>query len=164
MELKNISNLAITLLVTVIVLVLMAVVLQGFQSNQQDTLTNHANVTLTWAGNNTGITLGESRINVGSLVLWNNNTLINQGLNYTVTASSIIITNISGIGGQSGMYSTGAFNASYMYNIGSVAYNSSTFGLSTMTTLSSYMPLLALVSIAAVVVGIVLVMFRRKNQ
>ncbi len=43
--------------------------------------------------------------------------------------------------------------------VGSVAYNSSGYGLTGLQTLSSYMPTIALVAVAAVVIGIILVFF-----
>jgi hypothetical protein len=164
MELKDISGLAITLLVTAIVIGLMATVLGSFQGNMKDSQSFSPNRTLVWAGNNTGIDLGEKRISAGSVVLWNNNTLVNQGNNYSIVGSSIVITNISGLGGNLAGWRTDAYNVSFNYLIGSVAYNSSTYGLNTTNTISSYLPLIGLISIAAVIVGIVLVMFFRKKQ
>lgn len=45
----------------------------------------------------------------------------------------------------------------------SVAYNTSGFGLTGLSTLGSYVPTIALVAVAAVVVGIVLTFFGRNR-
>lgn len=45
----------------------------------------------------------------------------------------------------------------------SVAYNASGFGLTGLATLASYVPTIALVAVAAVVIGIILVFFSRRT-
>ena len=47
---------------------------------------------------------------------------------------------------------------------GSVAFNASAYGLTGLNTLASYVPTVALVAVAAVVVGIVLVFFARRSS
>ena len=46
----------------------------------------------------------------------------------------------------------------------SVAFNATGYGLTSLNTLSSYMPTVALVAVAAVVIGIILVFFGRRTQ
>ena len=48
--------------------------------------------------------------------------------------------------------------------VGTVAYNSSGYGLTGLQTISSYMPTIALVAVAAVVIGIILVFFTGGGQ
>jgi len=43
------------------------------------------------------------------------------------------------------------------------AYNSSGYGLSGLTTLSEFIPTIAIVAVAAIVIGIILIFFRRKE-
>lgn len=164
MELKDISGIAITLLVTTIVIALMSSILSSFQTNMEDEVATHLNVTPTWAGNNTPMDLQATRIFSASV--YNNGTPVNQGANWSITGSSLIVTNQSPSGkvGAQSEWVTDKINVSYSYNIGSVAYNTSTFGLTTTNTIASYLPLLGLVSIAAIIVGIVLVMFMRRSQ
>jgi hypothetical protein len=46
---------------------------------------------------------------------------------------------------------------------GTVAYNASGYGLTSLNTIASYLPIVGLVAVAAVVVGIVLFFFVRKQ-
>jgi hypothetical protein len=46
---------------------------------------------------------------------------------------------------------------------GTVGYNASGYGLTSLNTIASYLPIVGLVAVAAVVVGIVLVFFMRKQ-
>ena len=165
MELKDIAAISITFLVTAIVIGLMSQVLGSFQTQLEDvSVTSASNNSLTWAGNNTIISLGESRIT--SVLLYNNGTIVNQGNNYTFSSGGLIITNQSPSGkvGSQSEWVTDKLNLTKTYSIGSVAYNSSVYGLSTNNTIASYLPLVALITIASVIVGIVLVMFLRKKQ
>jgi hypothetical protein len=165
MELKDISMLAITLLVTAVVIGLMSQVLASFQTNMQDSsVISASNNTLTWAGNNTAMSLVENRVT--GVVLYNNGSLVNQGDNYTFNQYGITILNQSPSGkvGFQSEWVTDKLNVTKTYSIGSVAYNSSVYGLNTNNTIASYLPLLGLISIAAVIVGIVFVMFMRKRQ
>ena len=170
MELKDIAPLAITFLVTVIILGLGAIILTGFQNNMQDLFATQ-NVSLTWAGNNTAMSLTESRVE--TVTLYNNGTVLNYGggVNYTFTSGTLTIINqtsnlFNGTLGASApnQIVTDKLNATIGYRYGSVARNTTGFGMTSLNTIASYMPLLALISIAAVVVGIVLVMFVRKKE
>ena len=50
----------------------------------------------------------------------------------------------------------------YVINTTTIAYNASGYSLTGVNTLASYIPTVALVAILMVVVGIIIVMFKRK--
>lgn len=47
--------------------------------------------------------------------------------------------------------------------VNSTSYNTSGYGLTGLNTLASYVPTVALVAVAAIVIGIILVFFSRRN-
>ena len=164
-ELKDIGKIGIALVVGAIVLGLGAGILTTLQSSQ----TNNVAATyglLTWGGNNTAMGLGINDIVASSVVLKNNATTCNLGSNYTVNAAdgTITITNKSGTEycGRS-EWVTSNLNVSFNYYIGSAARNATGFGVRGVNTFASYIPTIAIVAAAAVVIGIMLVYFRRRN-
>jgi len=83
------------------------------------TLSN--NESLTWAGNNTAITLANDDLVSGSETLYNNGTKVNRGsgvaANYTITSSTITILNSSGgpVGITGADWATSELNLTYTH-------------------------------------------------
>ena len=171
MNIASLGVVAISLVVAAVILGLGGTILEKIQGAQTDssavTLNNQS---LTWAGNNTAISFNEPRVQTNTVILYNNGTKVNRGAganaNYTVTTTSITILNSSG--GPKGVtgadWITDKLNASYSYNFGSEAYNSSNFGLTGVATVAEFIPTIAIVAVAAIVIGIFLVIFGRKKE
>ena len=167
---SSIGVIALSLLVAAVILGVGGTILEKIQNTQTDLSNFFGNETLTWAGNNTAMGLAEGRIITSSLILYNNATIVNKGsgddANYTVSSGSITIINSSA--GPTGVRGsdlvTSDLNVSYNYNYGSEARNSSDFGLQGVSTIAEFIPTIALVAVAAIVIGIVLVMFGRRRK
>ena len=160
----NLANLGITILaivVAVIIIAFLSTILTEFEGLQDDDTASKPFDTLTWAGNNTAIGFIESRVDTGSVILYNNGSSVNKGENYTVTEGSITITNISGT--KDPEWITDDINVSYNYFIGSHARNISTTGISANLTFASFVPVIAIVAISAIIIGLVLFMFGRRK-
>ena len=79
------------------------------------------------------------------------NDMSNIGITFVVTAV------VLGIG------ATILANIQATQTAGGVAANATGYGLTSLNTLASYMPTVALVAVAAVVIGIILVFFARRE-
>lgn len=165
-KIQDIGDVAISLAVAIIIVVVVALILVDFQDIQTDFTGIHDNETLAWAGNNTVIQLLEGRILETSIILYNNGTKINKGLNYTTTTGGINITNGSPEGAPAGQseWVTAALNVSYDYKFGSAARNSTDKGLESQNTISGFFPLVALAAIGAIIIGIIIRFFLRREQ
>lgn len=176
LNIASIGTIALTLVVAAVVLGLGATILDKIQGTQTDNTGAYGNQTLVWAGNNTLIGL-QPRIVTSSVALYNNGSIVNPGAgvspNYTVSTNGITIINTSsGTGGLSGGpkginssdWITDKLNCSYNYYIGSDAYNSTQYGLAATTTVAEFIPTIAIVAAAAIVIGIILVFFGRKRE
>ena len=173
MTIGDIGSIAIAILFAAVVLGLGATILEKIKDTQTDGLADFGNQSLTWAGNNTAIAFSAGdRINPGSVILYNNASKVNRGAgaqaNYSVTSSAITIINSSpggASGDDSGSWITSDLNASYTYNFGSAARNATDFGIIGTTTMAEFIPTIAIIAMAAVVIGIILVFFgRRKDE
>jgi len=172
---EAVGTLALAVLLGAVILGLGATVLDKIKDTQTDnTATTLNNVSLTWAGNSTAISLGQDRVLASSLKLYNNGSLVNQGSNpgnYSVTSGTINITNVSsydaGTGGltfnDSLQWVTDKLNTSYDYKTGGAALNTTTFGLTSVNTMAEFVPTVAIVAIAGVLIGIVLLFFGRRQ-
>lgn len=159
MEIKDIPMAAIAIAMAVIIITVFSLIISGVQDETSDfqaTLSN--NQTLTWLGNNTAMTFTEGRVIPSSVVLYNNGTVVSSVGNYTVTATGLTVTNVSPTNDPE--WVTGTLNVTYSYNFGSAAYNATREGLGANQTLSSFLPLIALVVIGAIIIGIVTMFFR----
>ncbi len=168
---NGIGQVAIALLIAAVILGLGATILDKIKDTQSDDTASHANETLTWAGNNTAIVLAANRIIESTIILYNNASKVNKGsgvaANYSTTSNSITILNSSSgpYGTNSGDWITSDLNASYRYKFGSSARNASDFGKVGVVTMSEFIPTIAIVAMAAIVIGIILVFFgRRKDE
>lgn len=157
---SSIAVIALALILAAVVLGLGGTILDKIKSTQSDnTAITPTNETLTFAGNNTGVALNEERPQVGSEQVWNASFLLTRGTEYNFTGRAIIFINISE---NNSDFNT--FNVSYSYNFGSAARNGSDFGLAGVVTFAEFIPTIAIVAIAAIVIGIVLVMFGRTRR
>jgi len=180
---NSIGTIAITILVAVVIIGLGGTILEKIQDTQADDSVTNLNQSLTWSGNNTEMPFTEGRVSTSTVILYNNGTLIAQGggsgldgtANYTISAGGITFINDSehfngtgDDGGETGniltQLDTDTFNVTYSYNIGSQARNSTEFGLTGMVTFSEFVPTIAIVAAAAIVIGIILLMFGRRKE
>ncbi len=170
-NIASLGVIAIALVVAAVILGMGGTILekiQGAQSDSSATVSN--NDSLTWAGNNTAISFIQSRISTSTVVLYNNGTKVNKGsgtsANYTVTSTAITILNSSlGPKGVTGSdWLTSELNASYSYSYGGVAFNSSNSGLTGVATMSEFIPTIAIVAVAVIVIGLVMVMLGRRRE
>ena len=167
-----IGSLAIAILIGAVILGLGGTILDRIQETQTDNSASNNNETLTWGGNNTAMSLVHGRIQDSSIILYNNGTLMNKGTNYTTSGSSLTVLNSTvlfngtpGNNHQPNQWVTDKLNVSYTYNIGSSARNTTGFGLDGVGTMAEFIPTIAIVAIAGVVIGILLLFFgRRKDQ
>ena len=163
LNLAGLGSVALALLVAAIVLGLGATILDKMQDAQTDTQTSHSNESFTFI-NDTAQGFLEGTVLTSSIKVYNGTHLIpSSGNNYTVTVSTITFINDTDDTQWSGVADD--LNVSYDYTIGSAALNSTTFGLSGMTTLSEFIPTIAIVAAAGILIGLVLVLFgRRKTE
>ena len=166
MGIQTIGGIAIAILIAAVVLGLGGSILSSIQEGQTDSYTTLANnETWTWPGNNTVQAFAaDARVNTGSVIVWCNHSLLTLNENYTVSTSGVAIINLTpGVEGLGGGLELCVFNMTYGYNYGSTAYNSSNYGISGTVTLAEFIPTIAIVAIAGIVIGIILVFFRRKE-
>ncbi len=162
LNINSIGVIAIALLIGAVILGLGATVLDAIQGTQTDnSATIPNNETWTWPGNNTLQSFEQDRVIQSSVVVWGNVTKFTIDENYTVSSSGVNIINISP--GGLGLAAT-VYNMTYSYNYGSEAYNSSGFGLSGVNTVAEFIPTIAIVAMAAIVIGVLLVFFGRKKE
>ena len=161
MGIQSIGMIALAILVAAVVLGLGGTILNSIQDSQTDAVsTIPNNQSLTWAGNDTAIPLNEGRAIVGTEKVWNESTLLTRGTHYDMDSGAITFTNDTDPGID---LSTDALNTTYNYNYGSAAYNSSGFGISGTITMAQFIPTIAIVVVAAIVIGIILVFFGRRE-
>lgn len=174
----SVGAIAIALLTVAVIIGLNQTILEKIKDTSivvDQTAVTADNDSLTWLGNNTP--LDTVQINILGVTLYNNGTLVNKGegdnANYTVQSGSITIINTSGgdgesepVGGPKGIngsdWITGALNASYSYKFGSNSFNITTFGKDGQSQLVQFIPTIAIVAIAAVLLSIIIFFFARK--
>jgi hypothetical protein len=162
-QIGDLMPLVVTFIVIAVALALGAEVLSEMRTTQDDNEAAYGNQTLVWGGNNTGIGLAEAGALAGSFVLYNNGAKIARGegdqVNYTGSRGIITITNYSGSGVE---WITDALNLSYDYGYGSYARNITGYGLDANTTMSKWLPTIALVIVIAIILGILIVYMARR--
>ena len=162
MNISSIGSIAIAILVAVVILGLGATILQKIQATQKDTsVTVGDNDSFAWPGNNTEVGFSQSRVNAGSVVLYCNATILTSG-NFSATSSgiSIINTTLGDLGLELDLCN---FNISFSHLIGSEARNATGFGIDGVVDMAEFVPTISLIAVAAIVIGIVLVMFGRRK-
>ena len=161
MGIQAIGGIAIAILIAAVVLGLGGTILSSIQEGQTDSSATIINQTFTWPGNNTLVSFNADRVSTSSVVLYCNVSLLTVNQNYTVAANGIYITNQTTL--ENSSIQLCHYNMTYNYNYGSVAYNSSNEGMTGTNTLAEFIPTIAIVAIAGIVIGIILVFFRRKE-
>ena len=159
MTLNNLPQIGISILVAAIVMTLGISVLMSMQDVQSDAVSSYRNVTLTWAGNNTKMGVGYSRIDTSAVTLWNDskNALV-ENTDFTVNSDDTIsVTNTSGWN----YLLTNKLNATFRYYYGSYQRNATEYGVLGVDQLAQYVPTIALVAVAALIIGILVFMFGR---
>lgn len=165
MKVEAILGFVILFVTLSLVLSLNSDLLTTIRDTQEDRTLSHANITLTWAGNNTAMDLTAGRITPNSERVYNNGSLIaRQSNNYTVNfeGGAIIIKNQSGFGTPE--WVTCCINISFDYAYGSTQRNATEFGLTTQNTIAKRLPTIALIIIIAIVIGVLLAYFLRYNM
>jgi len=169
----GVGQIALALLVVAIVIGLSTTILEKIKTTTPDD-SSSVNETLTWGGNNTAIGLNQER--ASGFILYNNATPVNRGsganANYTTTSNTITIINTSagpgGPGGPAGHndsdWITSDLNLSYSYLFGSNSRNITVFGVDSQLELAGFLPTVAIIAIASVLLGILFFMFGRKKE
>ncbi len=173
-NISDLGRIAISLGVAVVIIVIITILVTTLRDtslvpDQSNAIANGSNVTQTWQGNNTVIPAAE-RVSTGTFLLYNNGTIVNRGdganANYSIAEAGVTIINASPEGGPAGQseWVTGELNASYNYLYGSAARNATGYGLATQTTLSSFLPIVALTAAGAFVIMIVMRLFIKRRE
>ncbi len=163
MNIASLGVVAISLVVAAVILGLGGTILEKIQGTQTDnSATIPNNESWTWPGNNTLQAFEQNRVILSSVVVYGNVTKLTLNANYTVSSSGVKIINISANTNDS--YELLLYNMTYGYNYGSEAYNSSNYGMTGVATVAEFIPTIAIVAVAAIVIGIILVIFGRKRE
>ncbi|MEE9238435.1 MAG: hypothetical protein V3U58_02625 [Thermodesulfobacteriota bacterium] len=171
---SDLGSFAIALLIGAVILGLGGTILDKIKTTQTDkTATLPLNESLTWAGNNTAISFAQESVKTDTVKVYNNGTIMLQSGNYTFSGNSIIITNQSLLWNGSNasensnipnLLVTENLNASYSYSFGSSAKNTTEFGLTGVGTMAEFIPTIAIVAVAAIVIGVILIFFGRRRM
>lgn len=159
---NGIGQVAIAILIAAVILGLGGTILSKIQAAQTDASTTILdNQSFNWPGNNTLTSFDIERVQTGSVVVYCNISKFTLGENYTVSSAGVNIINLT----PSGIDLSGClYNITYTYNYGSTARNSTEFGKIGMSTMSEFIPTIAIVAMAGIVIGIILVFFGRKKD
>lgn len=157
---NNLMLFAITFVIIATIVSLGANLLADVKSSADDNSAFYGNESLTWAGNNTAISLAQNNIVTGSQKLYNNGSFVNQGNNYTITSSSITIINTS----STVDWVTTKINLSYDYYYGSYQRNITNYGLISQNTFGKWLPTLALILIIVIIIGLLLTFVMKRFE
>ena len=171
-NLMGIATLALTIITVGIILTLGAAILSNLQKVQGGTTgTLRLNQTFTMtvipSAIAHNITLNLSNAGANSVEVYNNTYRIAQSKNWTLSSEANVVNLTNGwdvdVAGT-WLNGTTSLKVAYTYviNTTTIAYNASGYSLTGVNTLASYIPTVALVAILMVVVGIIIVMFKRK--
>ena len=158
-DIKDLFSYAMIILIAIIAMSLGADILQEIKDGADNDVAAHPNETLSWAGNNTPISLATGGIVSGSFILYNDNEIMGSN-NYSLDTTGGVLTpiNVS----ESGIWITSGLNASYAYYYGSHTKNITGYGLITQITMAKWMPTIALVLIISVIIGILITYLARR--
>lgn len=160
LNIYSFGTIAIALVFAAVVLGLGGTIMDKIQGTQTDhTATISDNESFAWLGNNTEQGFVQTRIVESSVVVWCNVTLLDVNGNYTVSPSGVSIVNITGLE----TWDACNYNMTYDYNYGSEAYNNSGYGLTGIVTTAEFIPTVAIIAAAAIIIGIILVFFGRRR-
>jgi len=159
--LAGLGAIVISLVIVTIILGILPIILVEMQTTQLDqSATTGTNETWTWTANNTLQPFVQGRVNTASVIVWCNITQLTVNTNYTVSSEGVTVVNYSA-DGEPAFVENCNYNMSYNYNYGSDARNISGTGLTANLTLARFIPTIAIVAIAAIIIGIILIMFGR---
>ncbi len=166
LNINSLGAIAITIVIAAVILGLGGTILDKIQGTQTDLSTTIvANESWTWPGNNTLQGFERGRVILSSVVVYGNTSLFTLNQNYTVEGGGVRIINLTaGSTGNGADLQLVIFNMTYGYNYGSSAFNSSGFGLEGVNTVAEFIPTIAIVAAAAIVIGILLVFFGRSRR
>ena len=166
LNIRSLGAIAITIVIAAVILGLGGTILSKIQDTQTDlSAAIPNNESWTWPGNNTEQGFIQQRVQTDSVIVWGNTTLLILNQNYTVSNSGVSIINLTpGTTGMGADLQLVIFNMTYSYNYGSEAFNSSGFGLTGVNTVAEFIPTIAIVAAAAIVIGILLVFFGRRRM
>lgn len=164
---KSIPYLALIIGLGVIIASIMTETVGDLKEEQDYSSAAYGNQTLTWAGNNTGISFAVSPVSTSSVILYNNATKVNKGANYTVTQYQITITNASliwnAINGTNlnspNALVTDNLNVSFTYEYDSAERNISKKGLDGQQRLANWFPTIGLILGAILIISVLALMF-----
>jgi len=157
-----IGALAMAVLIGAVILGLGGTILDKIKTTQSDNQATTANnESLTWAGNNTAISLTQQEnIVADSETVYNaTDKFSTSEYVFNATSATIIFFNQT-----NGTWLTDSLNITYKYRIGSAALNTSISGLSGVNQMASFIPTIAIVAIAGLVIGILLLFFGRRKE
>lgn len=166
LNIASIGTIALLFVAAAIILGLGGTILSKIQDTQTDKFTTALiNQSFTWLGNDTAEPFNQIRVDTSSVVVYCNVTLLTLSTNYTVNSSGVAILNLSNAtSGMGHNIQLCAFNMTFGWNYGSHAYNSSGFGLVGVHTTASFIPTLAVIAMAAIVIGILMLFFGRPKE
>jgi len=157
----SLGQIAIALLVVAVIIGLSSTILEKFTKIADDNSAQTGNVSLTWVANNTAIEIGQQQRFTGAGTVFNGSlgTIDNSLWEIIVVNNSIVFHNTT-----AQIWNTDNLTLDATYLIGSSSRNISKFGVTGLITMAEFIPTIAIVAVAAIVIGIVLVFFGRKRE
>jgi len=161
-NIASIGSIAIALLVVAVIIGLNSTILEKIKDTSDDNAVSNGNISLVWVANNTGIQLGTTnRLTGGGTVF--NGTGVSNTIPNTLWAISNEGKNITFFNTTNQTWDTDNLVVNPGILIGSAARNASQFGIDGQTTMAEFIPTIAIIAIAAVLIGIVLLFFGRRR-
>ena len=163
LTLANFGSIAIAIVVAVIVLGLGSTILEKIQATQTDDTGTYVNQSFTWQGNDTAVAFAASRVVTSSVVVYANVTVMGLDVNYTVNASGVAILNQTAAASVD-IFNLLLYNMTYSYKIGGTARNSTDYGITGLVTMAEFIPTVAIIAAAGIIIGVLLLFFGRKKD
>ena len=167
MDIKDLATIAILLLTISIIISISATILGDLNTSYDGSATIYStNETLTVVGGGTLLTGVHLKTGNGIVKSINNasNYYLTNGTNMSIGTNNYAFNSNGSISVYSGISVTDGdlFNFTYNYDItdGNVMYNATGYGNQSQEELGSWLPTIALVIIAAIIIGIIALYFR----
>ena len=164
----GVGMIAITLMVAAVIIGLGNTILEKISVTQTDNSATIANnESFAYPGNNTLTTFTNSRVQTGSVRVYCNATILTAGVTQNYTTETFGVRIINQTAATSGMgldLQLCTYNMTYAFNYGSSARNTTQFGVVGLSTMGSFLPTVAIVAMAGIVIGIILVFFGRRKD
>lgn len=152
MEMQKLIGLITTILVTVIILAISLVVMQGFSEAQISS--ESETITLL---NGTAVDLSHTGIRASTFSLSNATVTLGSG-NYTLAATTGKVTLIDNT------YNDSEWTAAYDYGEDLAAYTSTESSIDALADIPTWIPLIIVVVIASILLGLVFGVFSKKGE